>query len=122
MKRVLKCVVASLLVLSAVIVFDVGIVQSLVDTRCVIEDGVVGCDYWIKKVDNRPVDRVQHGFIISKVPLALVRPGNHVLQLSEEVYGKNDAQVIELEVSLESRCRYRLSQEDGKPILIKDES
>ena len=65
--------------------FETGLLQRAFDSRSVLEDGVVGSEFWIEEVDGKPVERVRHGFVISRIPFALVEPGERVLGFPRRV-------------------------------------
>ena len=48
------------IVLPFAIAWDAGLFRQVLDSRSVVEDGVIGADYWLVKVDGRPTDRIQH--------------------------------------------------------------
>ena len=108
---------ASMLLL---IMLDAGIIQRALDDRSIIEDAIVGSDYYIVSVDNKPTDRVKHGYLITMVPFALVQPGDHTLQLSRG-FNTNESMIIELDVSITRGVNYRITTKDGKPMLTKKE-
>lgn len=101
------------------IVYDIGIFQRTFDDRSIVEDAIVGADYHIVSVNGAPTERIQHGFLVTKVPLAIVEPGEQVLQLSEGIHEKDSSEIIDFKVSIEEGARYRLTKENGKPILQK---
>lgn len=99
--------------------FELGLFQRALDSRSIVEDGVVGSDYWIVEVDGKPTDRIQHGYLITKVPFALVEPGDRVMELSATSHPAKDTEIIELYATVEKGVNYRISRnEDGNPELI----
>lgn len=100
--------------------FELGLFQRLFDGRCVVEDGVLGADFWIVEVDGKPVERIQHGFLVTKVPLALVEPGQRVIGLSRSSPSSGRQEQIELEALVEKGASYRIATNPkGEPQLIE---
>jgi len=99
--------------------FELGIIQRVFDSRSIVEDGVLGADYWIIKVDGEPTSRVQHGVLITKVPLALIEPGERIFQLSEDDYSSSANEIIEFRVTIRKGENYRIAADaEGNPKLI----
>jgi hypothetical protein len=96
---------------------DTGIVQRVFDSRSVILDSVTGGDYTLELVDGKRVDRVSHGILVTRVPLALVPSGEHVLGIKR----RDASKPIDLSVSIRSRSTYKLVEKDGQPTLIEIE-
>jgi hypothetical protein len=75
------------------------------------------------KVDGRPTDRIQHGQVVSRVPLALVEPGDRVLLLREGDSSANPTDgTFEWHARIENGVDYRIEKgPDGKPrLVVKD--
>jgi len=122
MKRLLNILLAVVAGVLFLIVIDTGLIQRTFDGRSIIEDAIVGSDYYIVSVDNKPADRIKHGFLITKVPFVLVQPGDHTLQLTRG-FNRNSSEIIELNISIISGVNYRITTKDGKPMLtMKEES
>ena len=101
---------------------ETGLLQRAFDSRSVVEDGVVGSGFWIEEVDGKPVERVRHGFLISRVPLALVEPGERVLGLSASGGSSGDSELVECRVAVVRGVRYRVSRDrEGNPELVVTE-
>lgn len=99
--------------------FETGLLQRAFDSRSVIEDGVVGSGFWIEEVDGEPVERVRHGFLISRVPLAHVQPGERVLRLSASGRSSGDSELVEFRAAVERGVNYRISRNgEGNPELV----
>ena len=99
--------------------FETGLLQRAFDSRSVIEDGVVGVGFWIKEVDGKPVERVRHGFLISRVPLALVQPGERVLGLSVSGRSSGDSELVEFRAAFARGVNHRISRDrEGNPELV----
>jgi hypothetical protein len=99
--------------------FELGIFQRAFDCRSIVKDGVVGSDYWIVKVDGQPTDRIQHGCLITKVPFALLEPGDRVIELSATPHPDEDTEITEFHATIEKGVNYRISRNaDGNPELI----
>lgn len=99
--------------------FELGLLQRAFDSRSVVEDGVVGADFWIVGVDGKPVDRIQHGFVITKVPLALIEPGDRVMELSVTSHPSENKELVELRATIEKGVNYRISKDaQGNPELV----
>ena len=99
--------------------FELGLFQRGFDSRSIVEDGVVGLDYWIVMVDGMPTDRIQHGYLITKVPFALLEPGNRVMELAATPHPAKDTEIIEFHATVEKGVNYRISKnKDGNPELI----
>lgn len=112
-----KALLAALLV--TVVGFELGIFQQAFDSRSIVEDGVVGADFWIIEVDEKPTDRIQHGLVISKVPFALLEPGNRAIKLSVTPRPSENRDLIDLQATVEKGVRYRISRDgNGKPELV----
>ncbi len=85
------------------------------EDRVQIDDYVVGSKFKILEVNDKPVDRVEHGWVITRVPKALVPEGSNKLKV-EEI---NTGIVYELDANILKGLRYRIeSNEDGSPIVI----
>ena len=104
-----------LLVLFLLLIVEFGCIQNLFDNRVAIEDATVGADDWLIYVDDKPVERVKHGLIVTKVPFALVNPGNRKLTFCKSSDGKGELLVIETEVM--KGKRYRVTTVNNKPVL-----
>ena len=99
--------------------FELGLFQRAFDSRSIIEDGVVGSDYWIVEVDGKPTDRIQHGYLITKVPFALLETGERVMELSATPHPGADTEIIEFHATVEKGVNYRITKnEHGNPELI----
>ena len=91
--------------------------QFFLDDRIVVEDSVTGAPYTITSVDGRPVERVQHGILITRVPYALIDPGKHTLTLT--LREDPEARPIDYEVEILKGLKYRLDQsDDGSPSIV----
>jgi hypothetical protein len=108
------------IVLPFAIAWDAGLFRQVLDSRSVVEDGLIGADYWLVKVDGRPTDRIQHGQVVSRVPLALVEPGDRVLLLREGDSSANPTDgTFEWHARIENGVDYRIEKgTDGKPRLV----
>jgi len=99
--------------------FEIGLFQRVFDSRSVVKDGVVGADFWILEVDGEPTERIQHGLLITKVPSALIQPGERVMKLSEESRPSEDEEPFEYHATIQKGVNYRiLKNEEGNPELI----
>jgi hypothetical protein len=100
--------------------FELGLFQRLFDGRSVVEDGVLGADFWIMEVDGKPVERIRHGMLVTKVPVALVEPGQRVIGLSRNSPASGPQEKIQLQAVIEKGVRYRIStNQDGQPQLTE---
>ena len=108
------------IVLPFAIAGDAGLFRQVLDSRSVVEDGMIGADFWLVKVDRRPTDRIQHGQVVSRVPLALVEPGDRVLSLREGDSSANPTDgTFEWNARIEDGVDYRIEKgPDGKPRLV----
>ena len=98
-----------------------GVIGGLIVTsfpkedRVQVDDYVMGSEFKILEVNGRHVDRVEHGWIITRVPKALIPQGLNTLKVEEVETGK----VYEIDVNILKGLRYSLdSNEDGKPVVI----
>lgn len=99
--------------------FELGIFQRAFDSRSIVEDGVVGADFWIVAVDGKPTDRIQHGSVISRVPFALLEPGERVIKLSIRPRPSEKGELVEFRATIEKGVRYRISRDaHGNPELV----
>ncbi|MFC5455886.1 hypothetical protein [Prosthecobacter fluviatilis] len=99
--------------------FELGIFQRAFDSRSIVEDGVVGADFWIIAVDGKPTVRIQHGLVISKVPFALLEPGNRAIRLSVTPRPSENQKPVEFKATIEKGVHYRISKdENGNPELV----
>ena len=102
--------------------FEFGVMHKLCDKRSVIEDAVIGADFIITAVDGYPVNRRDHGLFVTRVPLALIEPGDRVLTIIRNegvVHAADEVKVFELEEEILQGVRYRLfDSEDGVPRLV----
>ena len=102
--------------------FETGLLQRAFDSRSVLEDGVVGSEFWIEEVDGKPVERVRHGFVISRIPFALVEPGERVLGLSASGRSSGQSELVEFRAAVERGVSYRISRtREGTPELVVKE-
>ena len=108
------------IVLPFAIAWDAGLFRQVLDSRSVVEDGMIGADFWLVKVDRRPTDRIQHGQVVLRVPLALVEPGDRVLSLREGDSSANPTDgTFEWNARIEDGVDYRIEKgPDGKPRLV----
>lgn len=113
--KILMYISGFLLVLFLLLIVEFGCIQNLFDNRVAIEDATVGADDWLIYVDDKPVERVKHGLIVTKVPFALVNPGNRKLTFCKSSDGKGELLVIETEVM--KGKRYRVTTVNNKPVL-----
>lgn len=97
---------------------EIGIFNRVADTRCIVEDGVVGGSHWIVKVDGKEVDRVQHGTFVTKVPLALVDPGRRELTLKKDIQSDEDPELTR-NFTFEKGKRYRLVLDSGEIRIVE---
>ena len=103
----------------AAVGFELGLFQRAIDSRSIVKDGVVGSGYWIVQVDGRPTARIQHGLLITRVPFALLEPGDRVMGLSSEPHPSMDKELIELHATIEKGVDYRISRNaKGVPELV----
>lgn len=120
MKGIPKTLALITIVLPFTIAWDAGLFRPILDSRSVVEDGVIGADYWIIKVDGSPTNRIEHGLIVSRVPLALVEPGDRVLSLQEgnsSMYPEDG--FIECHARIEIGTDYHIEKgPDGNPRLV----
>ena len=99
--------------------FELGLFQQAFDTRSIVEDGTVGADFWIIRVDGNPTDRIQHGLLITKVPFAIVEPGERIMELSETPRSTEDQALVEFRARIQKGTRYRIMKnKDGHPELV----
>jgi hypothetical protein len=99
--------------------FELGLIQQAFDSRSVIRDGVVGADFWIVEVDGKRTDRIKHGVLITKVPLALVEPGDRVMKLALTPRLSDERELVEFHAKIERGVDYRISRnKEGKPELV----
>jgi hypothetical protein len=99
---------------------ELGLFQRLFDGRSVVEDGVLGADFWIVEVDGKPVERIRHGMLVTKVPVALVESGQRVIGLSRNSPASGPQERIELQAVIEKGVRYRITtNQEGEPQLTE---
>jgi hypothetical protein len=99
---------------------ELGLFQRLFDGRSVVEDGVLGADFWIVEVDGKPVERIRHGMLVTKVPVALVETGQRVIGLSRNSPASGPQERIELQAVIEKGVRYRITtNQEGEPQLTE---
>jgi hypothetical protein len=114
-------IIKSLLVVGFVtgLGFELGLFQRMFDSRSIVEDGVIGCDYWIVEVDGQPTDRIPHGYLITNIPFALVEQGNRVIELAATSHPAEDTKTINFHPTVEKGVNYRISKNTaGNPELI----
>ena len=92
------------------------------DDRVVIEDHIVGADFEITHVDGLPVERREHGWIVTKVPYALANPGKRLLTVTD-TDASSDSEASAKEYTMETEIlkgvRYRIERDkDGQPNLL----
>lgn len=98
--------------------FESGVIQHAFDSRSVVEDGVVGGSFWLDEVDGKPTERIRHGLLVTRVPFALVPPGEHVMGLSDKSCPPKDRKLVELRATIGKDVRYRIVRnETGNPEL-----
>lgn len=118
-RPVIRVLLGAVMLISLGLGFETGILQRAFDSRSVLEDGVVGSGFWIEEVDGEPVERGRHGFLISRVPLALVQPGERVLRLSASGRSSGESELVEMRVAVERGVNYRISRNgEGNPELV----
>lgn len=118
-RSVIRVLLGAVMLIALGLGFETGLLQRAFDSRSVLEDGVVGSGFWIGEVDGKPVDRVRHGFLISRVPFALVEPGERVLGLSASARSSGESELVEFRVAVERGVRYRVSRDrEGNPELV----
>ncbi|MDB4358636.1 hypothetical protein N9Z18_00180 [Verrucomicrobiales bacterium] len=101
--------------------FECGIIQRAISPRSIVSDAVSGGDFWIVEVDGEPTGRVQHGFLVSFVPLPLIKPGERILTLAKMAHPSADEKTIEMRVTIEKWKDYRIvSDEEGNPALVAE--
>lgn len=120
MRKVGTTFAAATILLAIALAWDTGLVQQALSSRSVVEDGVIGADYWIVKVDGNPTDRISHGQVVTRVPLALVEPGDRVLSLRERDSAMKPTEgSIEWRTCIEKGTDYRIKKgPDGRPSLV----
>lgn len=102
--------------------FETGLLQRAFDSRSRLEDGVVGAGFWIVEVDGKPVERVPHGILISRVPFTLVEPGERVLGLSASGPSSGGSELVECRAAIERGVNYGISKDgEGNPELVVKE-
>lgn len=85
--------------------------------RVTIRDAVVGSPYKILEVNGKPAERVEHGLVVTRVPLVIVEEGLHILSL-EEVDTEEKKQ-FDIEVKVYKGFDYRIAKdENDKPVLV----
>ena len=118
----IKALLGAVMLIALGLAFETGLLQRAFDSRSVVEDGVVGSGFWIEEVDGKPVERVRHGFLISRVPLALVEPGERVLGLSVSGRSSGESELVEFRAAIERGVNYRvLRNGEGNPELVVKE-
>lgn len=108
------------ILLAIAMAWESGVTRQAWDSRSVVEDGVIGADYWVVKVDGMTTDRITHGLVVTRVPLALVEPGDRVLSLRErDSPMKPTDSSIEWRTRIEKGTDYRIEKgPDGHPRLV----
>ena len=102
--------------------FETGLLQRAFDSRSRLEDGVVGAGFWIVELDGKPVERVPHGILISRVPFTLVEPGERVLGLSASGPFSGGSELVEFRAAIERGVNYGISKDgEGNPELVVKE-
>lgn len=101
-------------------VSELSVLPRIFDDRVVVEDAVVGADFWIVKVDGEATPRVRQGFLITKVPFALLKPGERVLHLSSKPPIAANGKLLQIQSRIKKGCRYRIGRDaNGAPYLVK---
>lgn len=121
-RPVIRVLLGAVMLIALGLGFETGLLQRAFDSRSVLEDGVVGSGFWIEEVDGKPVERVRHGFLISRVPFALLEPGERVLGLSASGRSSGDSELVEFRAAVERGVNYRISRDgEGNPELVVKE-
>ena len=121
-RPVIRVLLGAVMLIALGLGFETGLLQRAFDSRSVLEDGVVGSEFWIVEVDGKPVERVRHGFVISRVPCALVEPGERVLGLSASGRSSGEGELVEFRAAVERGVSYRISMDrEGNPELVVTE-
>lgn len=115
LNKLYKAIYIFVLTIVLILVFDFGVIQNFFDSRVAVEDATVGGDFLIIEVDGKPVEKVKHGIIVSKVPLPLIEPGKRVISFSKVLQRNEEFFVLETEIL--KGHRYKVSTENNKPVL-----
>ncbi len=86
-----------------------------------VEDYIIGSEYKISLVDGKTPTRLQHGKMVTVVPLVVIPAGKHVLTVipfDSINPNKKLAESTELSVTINKSGHYRLKTVDGAPTLI----
>lgn len=105
--------------LLAAIGFEIGLWQRAFDNRATLHDRVTGSEFRVVAIDGQPIQRIRPGFIITRVPLILVKPGARVLTLSKVTQLSGDDGSIELHGTFQENGLYQIgTRADGGPELV----
>ena len=91
-------------------------------SKAKVADYVTGSKYEIIEVDGGSVERIQHGLVVTRVPLVILDEGGHLLTLREwqGTIQSEESQTIDIYVSVKKGQRYKLIEKDGKVLLIEE--
>ena len=118
MKRSFLTIFPLILICLSFILVDAGVFHRVIDKRSVIHDGVLGGPFWIIEVDGKPTQRVEHGFLVTRVPLALVAPGQRTFKLAASSQPLSTDRVITFETTVDVGTDYILeARATGEPLL-----
>ena len=87
-----------------------------------VYDSVVGSKFRVVSVDGSPPERLKHGFIISIVPLVVIKAGAREIELKRENEHSDSSEETEsflIQSEVKSGERYKIIEVDGKPQIIK---
>jgi len=115
--------IARALIISFVVFFIVEFVPFQSFCKGSICDSVVGAKYEVISVDGAPPERMRHGFIITVVPLVVVKSGVHEVELKKEDRAsdpKGTPETFLIKTEIESGEKYRIIEVDGEPQIIKE--
>lgn len=88
----------------------------------IIEDYIVGADYEIVEVDDKPAERAESWLLITVRPLVLVSDGTHHLVIryvNSKDFPRTKSIPENFTISVREGKRYRIVRKNGKPFLIE---
>ena len=80
---------------------------------------MVGAEYEVLRVDGKPPQRPKHRGAVTIVPLLVLDEGHHILSVRHSPW-LSDGEVwqsVVVAVRVRRGARYRLFDEDGRPVL-----
>lgn len=84
-KNLLACIFFLLCCSCETLILHIDGGEGQYDGKATIRDYITGYKYEVVKIDGQPVDRIQHGRLITRAPIIIIDPGRHTFCIQERV-------------------------------------